>query len=129
MIGFSWEAIFNVHIDCTLYSITDTCHQKSTDTEKPGSVHCLLTPLTTLSPVLLTLTSNETNVVFFYVVFIPFPPDHNTSNVCHLSLSLLTNTVSPVQACLSIWWERVRGNQKENNRWPLNIQPSLLTRI
>ncbi len=38
----------------------------------------------------------------------------------------LTNTLSPVWACLIIWWERFRGVQKENDHGPLSIQSSLL---
>ncbi len=43
-----------------------------------------------------------------------------------LTCHLLTNTVSPVRACLSIWSERFRGNQMEDERGPLGIQSSLL---
>ncbi len=32
------------------------------------------------------------------------------------SLYILTNTVSPIRACLSIWLERLRGSQKEDER-------------
>jgi hypothetical protein len=43
---------------------------------------------------------------------------------------LLTNTVPvPVRACLSIWLERFRGAQKENDGAPLSIQSSLSPRI
>ncbi len=39
---------------------------------------------------------------------------------------LLTNTVSPVRACLIIRWEKFRGTQKEDDRRPLSIQYSLV---
>ncbi len=42
---------------------------------------------------------------------------------------LLSNTVSPVRICQSIWLERFRGTQKEDDRRPLNIQSSLKTVI
>ncbi len=43
---------------------------------------------------------------------------------------LFTNTVvSPVRACLSIWLERFRGSQKEDERRPHNIQSSLCVNI
>jgi hypothetical protein len=38
---------------------------------------------------------------------------------------LLTNTVSPVRACLSIQLERFRRAQKEDDRGPLRIKSSL----
>ncbi len=34
----------------------------------------------------------------------------------------LTTTVWAVRACLSIWWERFRESQKEDERGPLSIQ-------
>ncbi len=34
---------------------------------------------------------------------------------------LLTNTVSRVGVCESIWWEKFRGSQKEDDHWPLSI--------
>ncbi len=56
----------------------------------------------------------------FYVVFIPSPPSHYGSVWVLPVISLfLTNTVSPVQACLTKWWERFRGTQKEDECWPL----------
>ncbi len=49
---------------------------------------------------------------------------------CHLCISLLlTNTVSPVRACVSIWLERFRGTQKEDDRGPLSINSSLDWRL
>jgi hypothetical protein len=59
--------------------------------------------------------------------FIPSPPSHHGTVLllsCHLST--LTNTVSPVRACLIIWWESFRGTQKEDDRGPLSIQSSLI---
>ncbi len=48
----------------------------------------------------------------FSVVFTPSPPSHygNVWVLPVISL-LLTNTVSPVRACLSTWWEKFRGTQ------------------
>ncbi len=61
--------------------------------------------------------------ILFSVVISSSPPSHHGS-VCVLPvISLyLTNTVSPVWACLIIWWERFRGTQKEDDRRPLSIQ-------
>ncbi len=42
---------------------------------------------------------------------------------CHLT-TLKYNTVSLVRACLSIWLERFRGSQNEDERGPLSIQSS-----
>jgi hypothetical protein len=39
---------------------------------------------------------------------------------------LLINSVSRVRACLSIWLERFRGNQKEDERGPLVFNSSML---
>ncbi len=50
---------------------------------------------------------------------------YNGANVfCFLSsLPLLPPaTVSPVRACLSMWLERFRGSQKEDELWPLSSQ-------
>jgi hypothetical protein len=49
-------------------------------------------------------------------------------NICYLLpviSRLLTNTVSPVRACLIIWLERFRGSQNEDDRGPFSIQSSL----
>jgi hypothetical protein len=50
-------------------------------------------------------------------------PSHHGS-VWHLPV-ILTNTVSWVRACLSIWFKRFRGSQKEDERGPLSIKSSL----
>ncbi len=62
--------------------------------------------------------------IFFSVVFTPSPPQPPRlylAPTCHL----LTNTVSPVWACLIIWRERFRETQKEDDRMPLFIHYSL----
>ncbi len=64
--------------------------------------------------------------VLFSVVFTPSPPSHHGSVwVLSVISLLLTNTISPVRACLIIWWERFRGTQREDDRDPLSIQSSL----
>jgi hypothetical protein len=63
--------------------------------------------------------------ILFSVVFTPSPPSHGHHGsvwLLYVISLLLTNTVSPVRACLIIWWERFRGTQKEDDRWPLSIQ-------
>jgi hypothetical protein len=52
------------------------------------------------------------------------PPGPPTPLLPVISLPL-KNTVLPVRACLSIWLERFRGSQKEDERGPLSIQSSL----
>ncbi len=67
------------------------------------------------------LDPNMANVFCFFVVFIPPPPSQHGSDWLLPVISLLlTNTVSPVRACLSTWLERFRGNQKEDERGPLS---------
>ncbi len=64
----------------------------------------------------------------FSVVFPLLPPPLPLRNfwvLPFLSL-LLTNTVSPVRACLIIWWESFLGTKKEDDRGPLSIQFSLV---
>jgi hypothetical protein len=59
-----------------------------------------------------------------YVVFTPSPPSHHSSVwVLPIISLLLTNTLSPMRACLSICWERFRGTQKEDDRGPLIFNP------
>ncbi len=60
-----------------------------------------------------------------------YPFSHQT--LCHvwvlpavISL-LLTNTISPVRACLIMWWEKFRGSQKEDDCGPLSIQSYLVS--
>ncbi len=61
--------------------------------------------------------------ILFSVVFTPPPPSHHGSVWLLLVISLLlTNTVSPVRAYQSIWLERFRRCQKEDERGPLSIQ-------
>ncbi len=68
--------------------------------------------------------------ILFSVVFTPSPPGHHGSVWLLPVISLLlANTVSPVRACLIIWWERFCGTQKEDDRGPLSIQSSLLLPI
>ncbi len=62
-------------------------------------------------------------------VFTPSHPATTAAFKSYLSslhVYSLTNTVSPLRACLSIWWERFRDSQKEYDRGPLSIQSSLL---
>ncbi len=57
---------------------------------------------------------------FVFCRLYPCPPSHRGSVWPLLIISLLlTNTVSAVRACLSIWLERFRGTQKEDQRGPL----------
>ncbi len=65
-------------------------------------------------------------VFLFSVVFTPSTPSHH-SNVLLLNVItlLITNTVSPVRACLPIWLKRFRESQKEDERGLLSIQSSL----
>ncbi len=64
--------------------------------------------------------------ILFSVVFTPSPPCSTHRSVWLLpAISLLLyNTVSPVQACLIIWWERLRGTQKEDDRGPVTVKSS-----
>ncbi len=65
--------------------------------------------------------------ILFSVVFTPPPSSHHgTFWVLPVISLLLTNSVSPVRACLIIWWEKFRGTQKRLFRGPLNIQSSLI---
>ncbi len=65
--------------------------------------------------------------IWFFVVFTPSSLSHYDSVWFLPVISLLlSNTVSPVRACLIIWWERFRGAQKEDGRGPLSIQSSLI---
>ncbi len=64
--------------------------------------------------------------VLFSVVFTLSPPSHHGSVWLLPAISLLlTNTVSPVRAYISIWCERFHGTQKEDDRGPLSFQSSL----
>ncbi len=59
-----------------------------------------------------------------------FPPSHHSSVWLLPVISLLlNNTVLPVRTCLSIWWERFCGTQKEDDRGPLSIQSSLARHV
>ncbi len=64
--------------------------------------------------------------IFFTLLPPNQPPRWCLSPTC-ISL-LLTNTVSSVRACLSIWYERFRGNQKNQTiePGPRSIQSSLV---
>ncbi len=65
-----------------------------------ANVFCFLSSLHLLSP--------ATTTVF--------------GSICHLSIDLLlSNTVSPVSACLSIWLERFPGTQKRRQAWDLLV--------
>ncbi len=59
------------------------------------------------------IASNEANVFCFSVVFTPPPSTHHGSVwLLPVSSLFLTNTVSQVRVCLSIWLERFRESQK-----------------
>ncbi len=71
--------------------------------------------------------SQRGQFILFSVVFSPHPRSHHGSVWLLPVISLLlTNTVSLVRACLSIWLERFRGSQKEDERVPLSIKSSLI---
>jgi hypothetical protein len=57
-----------------------------------------------------------------------YPSSLQPTRVCAKLLSVislnLTNTVSPVRACLSKWLERFRGSQKEDERGARIYRPS-----
>ncbi len=62
---------------------------------------------------------------FVFCHLYPFFPQP-TRQCLGPDISLLINsTVSPVRACLIVWWERFRGTQKEDDRGPHSIQSSL----
>jgi hypothetical protein len=70
----------------------------------------------------LRMESNGTNVFCFLVFFTPSPSRHYGSVwVLPVIPLLLTNTVLPVRAFLSIWLERFRGTQKEDECGPLTV--------
>ncbi len=53
--------------------------------------------------------------ILFYVVFaFSHPSQYGNGLVLPVISLLLTDTVSPVRACLSIWWERFRGSQEDD---------------
>ncbi len=54
--------------------------------------------------------------VFCFLSSLPLLPPaiHGSVWVLPVISLILTNTVWPVRACLSIWWERFRGTQKED---------------
>ncbi len=59
--------------------------------------------------------------------FCPSPPFQCFASIPAITL-LLTSTVSPARARLSIWLERLGGNKKEDECCPLSIQCSLSLR-
>jgi hypothetical protein len=63
-----------------------------------------------------------------YFIFLSSLPllHHDSIWVLPVISLLLANTVSPVRACLIIWLERFCGTLKEDDRWPLSIQSSLV---
>ncbi len=66
--------------------------------------------------------------VFCFLSSLPLLPQHHGSIWLAPGISLLlTSTASPVRACVSIWLERFRGNQKEGVHGPLSVQSSLMT--
>jgi hypothetical protein len=70
--------------------------------------------------------ANGGNVFCFLSSLSPPPPSHPDSVWLPVISPLLINTVSPVRACLSIWLERFRGSQKEDERGALSIHSSML---
>ncbi len=69
--------------------------------------------------------SSTTDSLFYFLSSLPVPPppsNHGSLWVLPVISLLLTDTVSPVRASLSICWERFRGSQEEDDRWPLSIQ-------
>ncbi len=72
----------------------------------------------------ITLTQRS-QCILFSVVFTPPSHSHHGSVWLLPVISLLTNTVSVVRACLSIWLERFYGTQKENECGPFSIQSFL----
>ncbi len=65
--------------------------------------------------------SNGANVFCFLSSLPLLPPATTAVFVSYLSsLYILTNTVSRVRACLSIWSERFYGSQKEDETGPLS---------
>jgi hypothetical protein len=83
------------------------------------------------SPHPFTLCNPSTRVMstiyFIFCCLYPSPPPRHHGSVWVLPVIslLLANTVSPVRACLIIWWERFRGTQKADDRGPLSIPSSL----
>ncbi len=66
--------------------------------------------------------------ILFSVVFTPFTPSHHSSVWVPPVISLLlTNTVSPVRACLIICRERFCGTQKRRRSWGLLVFNPLCT--
>ncbi len=63
-----------------------------------------------------------------YFIFLSSLPllHHDSVWILPVISLLLANTVSPVRACLIIWWERFCGTLKEDDRGPLSIQSSLV---
>ncbi len=72
--------------------------------------------------------SNGANLhILFFCRLYPFSPSyHGTVRVLPVISLLLINTVSPVRACLTIWWERFVRTQEEDDRGPLTIQSYLV---
>ncbi len=72
-------------------------------------------------------SSAKAQCLLFSVVFTPTPPSHYGSvPLLPIIFSLSATAVSPVQSCLSIRWERLRGSPNEDERGPLSIQSSLV---
>ncbi len=70
--------------------------------------------------------SDGVNVFLFSVVFTPSLPSHHGSVwVLPVISMLLTNTVSPVQARITICLESFRGTQKEDEFGPLSVHSIL----
>ncbi len=74
-----------------------------------------------------TETRVATGPMYFFLSSLPLPPPSHHGSVWLLPVIslVLTYTESAVRTCLSIWLERFRGSQKEDERGPLSIQSSL----
>ncbi len=64
---------------------------------------------------------------FVFLSFLPLLPQATTGLIRSYLSSLCSYTVSPALACLPIWLERFRRNQKEDAHGPLIVQSSLMT--
>jgi hypothetical protein len=74
------------------------------------------------APTLYSVLPNGANVFFLSVVFTLPPPSHHGSVwLLPVIYLFLTITVSRVRACLSIWLERFRGSQEDDERLALSI--------
>ncbi len=66
-------------------------------------------------------TKNEANVFFVFCHYPSFHSHHCSLWLLPVISLLITNTETLVRACLSIWFERFRESQIEDERGPLCI--------